>query len=95
MMEEAIALNQLDLSKYDMLPRLLAQIGYRSRDEDLATGAKNSVTGAASLANPFISSDRDHTAGSLGLTWSLLDFGVGYYGAKSARRRSHHPRRSR
>ncbi len=34
MMEEALALNQLDVTKYDMLPRLVAQAGYASRSND-------------------------------------------------------------
>ena len=84
MMEEAIALNQLDVSNYDMLPRLTAQAGYRSRDKDLITRSKDSVTGQPSLANPFISSERTHTVYDLGLTWNLLDFGASYYGAKQS-----------
>ncbi len=32
MMEETLALGQLDVSRYDMLPRVLAQAGYASRD---------------------------------------------------------------
>jgi outer membrane protein TolC len=30
----------------------------------------------------FISQDRDHTVGSLGLSWNMLDLGMGYYGAR-------------
>jgi outer membrane protein TolC len=82
MMEEAIAFNQFDASRYDMLPRLVAQAGYRWRDEELITRSRDSVTGAPSLANPFISSERASTVFDLGLTWNLLDFGASYYGAR-------------
>jgi len=82
MMEEAIAFNQLDVSRYDMLPKLVASAGYRSRSENAISRAEDSVTGQPSLANPFISSEKNHTASDLGLTWNLLDFGLSYYGAK-------------
>lgn len=82
MMEEALAVGQLDLSRYDMLPKLTAAAGYNTRDSDRITRSKDSVTGAPSLANPYISSDRSHTTEDLGLTWNLLDFGVSYQNAK-------------
>lgn len=44
--------------------------------------SRDSVTGAPSLANPSISSDRSHTQSSLSLSWSLLDFGASYYQAR-------------
>jgi outer membrane protein TolC len=80
--EEAIAFNQLDISNYDMLPRLVATYGYRDRSEYAISRASDSVTGAPSLANPFVSSDRAHNSLDLGLTWSILDVGLSYYGAK-------------
>ncbi|MDH3209760.1 MAG: TolC family protein [Burkholderiaceae bacterium] len=82
MMEEAVALNQLDVSQYDMLPKLVASVGYHKRSEHATTRAVDSVTGSPSLANPFISNDRTHTVSDLGLTWSVLDFGLSYYGAQ-------------
>lgn len=82
LMEEAIAFNQLDISNYDMLPRLVATYGYRDRSSHATSRASDSVTGAPSLAKPFISSDRAHNNFDLGLTWNLLDVGLSYYGAK-------------
>jgi outer membrane protein TolC len=82
MMEEGIAFNQLDVSKFDMLPKLVASAGYNSRSEYAISRAEDSVTGGKSLANPFISSEKSHTTTDLGLTWNLLDFGLSYYGAK-------------
>jgi outer membrane protein TolC len=82
MMEEALALNTFEAGKFDMLPKLVASAGYRSRNEDLVTRSIDSVTGAPSLANPAISSERNHSNADLGLTWNLLDFGLSYYGAQ-------------
>ena len=82
MMEEALALNQLDTANWDMLPRLMTQAGYNSRNKDLITRSIDAVTGQPSLANPYISSERTHQVYDLGLTWNLLDFGLSYICAK-------------
>lgn len=84
LMEEALAMNQLDTANLDMLPRVMANAGYTWRDEDLITRSVDSVTGLPSLANPYISSERSRPAYSLGTTWNMLDFGLSYYGAKQA-----------
>lgn len=81
LIEESVALGTFEAGKFDMLPRLLAQAGYRSRSEELITRSKDSVTGLPSLANPSIATDRSTSFTDLGLTWSLLDFGTGYYNA--------------
>ncbi len=82
LLEEALALGQFEAGKYDVLPKLLAQAGYRSRDEELITRSKDSVTGLPSLANPSISADRSTRYSDLGLTWNLLDFGTSYFNSK-------------
>lgn len=81
-MEEAVATGTFEASKFDMLPKLVASAGYRYRDRDLITRSIDSVTGRPSLANPYISTERDATTGSLGFSWSLLDFGQSYYAAR-------------
>jgi len=82
LVEQAIALNVWKAGNYDMLPRAMALAGYRTRDKELITRSKDSVTGAPSLANPFISSEREYGLYDLGLSWSILDFSVGYFNAK-------------
>lgn len=79
LLEEAISLNQFDVNKYDMLPKLVASAGYNNNSEYRITNAVDSVTGRPSLANPFISSDKQHAVTDLGLSWNLLDFGLSYY----------------
>ena len=80
MMEEALALGQLDLTRLDMLPTLLAQAGYTRRDNDRISRSREADDPNGSLVpSRFISEERSSTLSELGLTWSLLDVGVGYY----------------
>ncbi len=81
MMEEALALGQFDLDRFDLLPAVTANAGYAGRDAFNATSSKDLVTGAASDANPTYSTDRDLLTADLGLTWNILDFGVSWYTA--------------
>jgi len=83
MMEEALALNQLDVSKYDMLPKFMAQAGYAWRNNDRISLSRNSTNGDLSPST-FVSQDRTHMMNELGFSWNLLDFGLGYYGARQA-----------
>lgn len=80
MMEEALALNQLDVNKFDMLPSLVAKAGYAWRNNDHITISRDALTGKPSTSR-FVSQDRGHETAELGLTWNLLDFSLGYYGA--------------
>lgn len=77
MMEEALAFNQLEVTQLDMLPKLLAQAGYSSRDNDRISQSRDSSSGSL-VTSRFISQERSHTLYDLGLSWSLLDLGVGY-----------------
>ncbi|MGV8894026.1 MAG: TolC family protein [Burkholderiaceae bacterium] len=81
-MEETIAAGVLDVGDYDLLPKLVASAGYRSRNNDVISRSTDSVTGQPSLAHPYISSDRSAATTDLSFTWSLLDFGQSYYAAK-------------
>jgi outer membrane protein TolC len=80
--EEAIAEGTFEAGKFDMLPKLVASAGYRYRNKELITRSEDSVTGLPSLANPFISTDREALEAGLSFSWSLLDFGQSYYAAK-------------
>ena len=81
MMEEALAMGQLDVAKFDMLPKLMAQAGYAYRDRARFTHSSpypSEEPGTTSSTT----SERNHSTYDLGMTWSLLDVGLGYYGAK-------------
>jgi len=81
MMEEALALGQLDLDRFDLMPKPAVNAGYANRSDHATTNSRDSVTLQPSLANPSYSMDRDHFTTDLGLTWNLLDFGVSYFTA--------------
>jgi outer membrane protein TolC len=81
-MEQAVAMGTFEAGKYDQLPKLVAAAGYHTRNNDLITRSTDSVTGAPSLAHPFISSSRNTLTSELGFSWSLLDFGQSYYAAR-------------
>jgi outer membrane protein TolC len=83
MMEEALAFNQLDVTQFDMLPKLVAQAGYSNRSEERATFSSSyldPVVGPKSSTSS-LSQERNRNTVELGLTWNLLDFGLGHYGA--------------
>jgi len=81
LMEAALAQRQLDLSNFDLLPKLVAAAGYGRRDNTLGSSSRSVLTGQQSL-EPSTSSDRNERYADLGLSWNILDFGVSYYGAK-------------
>lgn len=83
LMEEALALNQLEVSQFDMLPRLMAQAGYSDRNRERATYSMPYTPsyGPQATSSSF-SSEASHGTVDLGLTWSLLDVGLGYYGTQ-------------
>lgn len=82
MMEEALALDQLDVEKYDLLPDLVASAGYQSRSEYRASRSVDLVTGENMDSNPSYSSEKKTTTSDLTLSWNILDFGISYYAAK-------------
>jgi outer membrane protein TolC len=85
LMEEALALRQLDVSNLDMLPKLMAQAGYSNRDTVRATFSSpyTPIAGPKSSSSSY-SQDLTHSNIDLGLTWNLLDVVLGQVGAKQA-----------
>lgn len=83
LLEQSLASGQLEAGRYDMLPKLLANAGYATRDSDNTRRSSDPLNpGTFSSDAPYISSENDHATGDLGLSWSLLDFGASYYSAK-------------
>jgi outer membrane protein TolC len=80
-MEEALAIGQKDVDRWDLLPKLAANAGYTSRSEPNATRSFDAVTHKLTSGNPSYSSDQDSTTVDLGLTWNVLDLGVSYVNA--------------
>ena len=83
LLEEALALNLLDVTKFDLLPKLMAEAGYNWRSNDRISLSRDTTNpGSPLLPSRFISQERSHTTADLGLSWNLLDFGLGYYASK-------------
>lgn len=83
LLEQALAAQQFDASRYDLLPKLLASAGYTARDSDrisLSTNLDGVPTGAA----PQLSQERRHLVSQLDLSWSLLDFSLAQYSSEQA-----------
>jgi outer membrane protein TolC len=77
--EEAVSLGQLDVAQFDMLPKLTANAGYTTRNNDsFGFGFSN----GAIAANPSTSTERTMYTGNISFTWNILDFGMSYYRAK-------------
>nr|WP_285293400.1 TolC family protein [Burkholderia glumae] len=81
MMEEALAQRQLDLSNFDLLPKLTAAAGYTNRNHELASSSEGLFTREESLI-PSYSTDKNSRTADLNLSWNILDFGVSYFEAK-------------
>src|SRR3954468_9435176 len=79
-MEEAAAAAQMDVAKFDLLPKLTLNAGYSTRNND-AFGFGFTPQGTLATT-PTASVERSHTVTSIGLTWNLLDFGVSYFRAR-------------
>ncbi len=81
--KKVLALEQLNVSRYDMLPQFVSNLSYNARDKFSGASSRSLITGRQSLESST-SSDRDVGEVELGLVWNVLDFGVSYYRAKQA-----------
>jgi outer membrane protein TolC len=80
-MEEALAQNDLDLSRYDLLPKVYIDANYTARN-NLAAYSSQSITNGSITVPPSTSSNIDDLAAQLNLSWNILDFGVSYFNAR-------------
>jgi len=81
LLEEAVSRHQLDLSNYDLLPKLTVDAGYAGRDSYAASSSQSILTNTQSL-EPSTSQDKNRRTADLGFTWNILDFGVSYFQAQ-------------
>ena len=81
LMENSLSKNLYDVSKYEMLPRLVAGAGYISRNNDSGGTSVSIETGEQTLS-PSTSQQRHQTLANLSLSWNLLHFGLSYYHAQ-------------
>jgi len=79
-MEVMVQSSQLDVSRFDMLPRLALSAGYNARSND-AFGLGFTPNGTISTT-PSSAVERSHSTANAALTWNVLDFGLSYYRAR-------------
>lgn len=83
MMEEALKAREADLTRYDMLPQLVANAGYAGRDSFAGARSLSLISGRQSL-EPSTSAEKDIFAADLSLSWDVLDFGLSKIRAEQA-----------
>jgi outer membrane protein TolC len=81
MMEQVLAQKQLDLSNFDLLPKLTTAAGYTARDQLLASRSVGLASGSTTVP-PSYSSEKTDLTYDIGFSWNLLDLGVSYYEAR-------------
>ena len=81
LIEEALAQDDLDLSRYDLLPKAYVNAAFNSRNNVNASSSQAIATGQQSLV-PSTSTDNNVSTADLLVSWNLLDFGVSYFAAR-------------
>lgn len=80
-MEQAVSAGEVDVARFDMLPRLVAGAGYTVRDSDLLTTSKDAA-GNSVPSSGQTSVDKRRGNAQINLVFNLLDFGVSYARAR-------------
>ena len=75
--QEALKFSELDLSKLDMLPDLVANSAYTGRDNTPGSSSESILSGSQSL-EPSRSTEKNVFNSDLSLSWDVLDFGLSY-----------------
>lgn len=86
-MEEALAMRQLEAGQFNLLPQITASAGYEGRSNVSASSSESILSGTQSL-EPSTSLEDDRLTGDLTMVWNVLDFGVAYYTARQQADRS-------
>lgn len=82
LMERALEDNLFDVRQLDMLPKLTARAGLRTRSNDYGSSSESLLSRRQSL-EPSTSQERQGHSADLQLSWNVLDFGLSYFGAKA------------
>ena len=82
LIEEALAQDDLDLSRYDLLPKAYVNAAFNSRNNVNGELEPSAIaTGQQSLV-PSTSTDNNVSTADLLVSWNILDFGVSYFAAR-------------
>jgi outer membrane protein, multidrug efflux system len=80
-LERQVAARDFEISKFDLLPKVIANAGASTRDNELASSSISVVTRTQTL-EPSTSTDRDLKFADLTTSWNILDFWVSYFNSK-------------
>ncbi|MEI7447731.1 MAG: TolC family protein [Burkholderiales bacterium] len=80
-MEGALATGQLDVSRFDQMPRMLANAGWTTRGAGDGSRTQTVETGVESTLHQT-STERSRRIASAEFSWNVLDFGVSYFRSK-------------
>ena len=75
MMELDLSKADYDVSRYDLLPKVVASGGYFGRSNEAGSSSLSLLSGRESL-EPSTSTDRNVFSGDLTASWDILDFGL-------------------
>lgn len=81
LMERAVATGSLEVSRFDLLPKLVLNAGYTERNNDAGAVSQSLISGTQSL-EASTSQERRRKTFSSNLAWNVLDFGVSYANSK-------------
>ncbi len=82
-MNEALAMGDLNLKSWDMLPKLVAGSEWSRRSNEPGGRSQSLLTGIQSL-EPSKSTERTTLTADLTFSWNILDFGLSYVRALQA-----------
>lgn len=83
MLSASVAIANLELAGWDMLPKVVASSNYFGRDNDQGSRSRSLISGRQSLEYST-SSDREHFLSDLTFSYNILDFGLSYIRALQA-----------
>jgi len=80
-LERQVAARDFEISKFDLLPKVIANAGASTRNNELASSSISVNTRTQTL-EPSTSTDRDLKFADLTTSWNILDFWVSYFNSK-------------
>jgi outer membrane protein TolC len=82
LMERQVAARDFEISKFDLLPKVIANAGASTRDNELGSSSRSVFPPFTQTLSPSTSTDRDLKFADLTTSWNILDFWVSYYNSK-------------
>jgi outer membrane protein TolC len=80
-MERQVAARDFEISKFDLLPKVIVTAGASTRNNELASSSISVFTRQQTL-EPSTSTDRDLKFADLTTSWNIHDFWVSYFNSK-------------